>query len=265
MATAFEELLKRDLENLNRSLLKEVNEGELSANDAQDILSLFPDLHFPGLMTLLALGAGESRRKRRVMPFPLTKRNITGTLARLSTEDENVKQAARLLLTGQFFGDLADAFATISHTVPGLPLDIAQDLRSLPHLPRRLILAINRDLGDAPSAIEAVLTDLRESGAVNSQPKILRNTIGVLYRQTTAKQLAKTIHSLLGNESVRLAIIVFARSKGVTISQEDLDQVRKAIDPDGPNLGELLVPGYRQLRKQVGKAQAVGLLEQLVA
>jgi cyclopropane fatty-acyl-phospholipid synthase-like methyltransferase len=62
-----------------------------------------------------------------------------------------------------------------------------------------------------------------------------------------------------------LAIIVFARSKGVTISQEDLDQVRKAIDPDGPNLGELLVPGYRQLRKQVGKAQAVGLLEQLVA
>ena len=265
MTAAFEELLKRDLEKLNRALLKEVHEGQLSANDVQDILSLFPDLHFPGLMTLLALGAGKSRRKRRVTPFPLTKRNMADAFDRLSPKDKNARQAARLLLTGQFFGDLADAFAAISHAVPGLPLEIAQDLSSLPHLPRRLILAITRDLGDAPSAIEQVMTDLRESGTINSQPKILRNTIGVLYRQTTAKQLAKTIHNLLGNESVRLAIILFARSKGLNISQEDLDRVRKAIDPDGPNLGELLAPAYRQLREQLGKAQAVELLEQLVA
>ncbi|MGQ0696421.1 MAG: hypothetical protein ACT4OL_12740 [Nitrospiraceae bacterium] len=270
MTAAFEELLKTDLENLQRDLLKEVNEGRLSARDVEDILSLFPGLHFPGLhfpglMTLLALGAGKSRRKRRVTPFPLTKQNIADAFARLSTKDENVKQAVRLLLTGQFFGDMADAFATISHTVPGLPLDIAQDFRSLPHLPRRLVLAIKRDLGDAPSTIESVITDLREHGMINSQPKILGNTIGVLYRQATAKQVAKTIHSLLGNESVRLAIIVFARSKGLNISQEDLDQLRKAIDPDGPNLGELLAPGYRQLREQVGKAQAMELLDQFVA
>jgi hypothetical protein len=216
-------------------------------------------------MTLLALGAGKSRRKRRVTPFPLTKRNIADALARHSPKDENAKQAARLLLTGQFFGDLADAFATISHTVPGLPLNLAQDLRSLPYLPRRLVLAINRDLGDAPSTIEAVMTDLRESGTVNSQPKILRSTVGVLYRQATAKQVAETIHSLLGNESVRLAIIVFARSKGVTISQEDLDLVREAIDPDRPNLGKLLAPGYRQLRERFGTDQAMEVLDQFVA
>ncbi len=257
-----QDLLTSDLEQLHRGLLKEVNEGQLSANDAQHNLSLFPDLHFPGLMTLFALGAGKSRRKKRVTPFPLTKRNIAHALGRLSTRDANVRQAARLLLTGQFRGDMADAFATISHTVPGLPLEIAQDLRSLPHFPRRLVLAIKRDLGDAPSAIEAVMTDLRESGTVNSQPKILRNTIGVLYRQTTAKQVAKTIHSLLGNESVRLAIIVFARSKGLNISQEDLDRVRKAIDPDGPNLGELLAPAYRHLRERFGTAQALELLGQ---
>lgn len=265
MTAVFEDLLKSDLEILRRDLLKEVHEGKLSPTDAQDILSLFPDLHFPGLMTLLALGAGKSRRKKRVTPFPLTKLNVADALARLSTKDENVKQAVRLLLTGQFFGDIADAVATISHTVPGLPLDLAQDVRSLPHLPRRLVLAIKRDLGDAPSTIETVMTDLRESGTINSQPKILRNTIGVLYRQATAKQLAKTIHRLLGNESVRLAIIVFARSKGVTISQEDLDQVREAINPDGPNLGELVAPGYRQLREKLGSDQALELLEQFVA
>jgi hypothetical protein len=62
-----------------------------------------------------------------------------------------------------------------------------------------------------------------------------------------------------------LAIILFARSKGLNISQENLDQVRKAINPDGPNLGELLAPGYQHLREQVSKAKAVELLEQLVA
>ena len=265
MTDPLQDLLKSDLEKLQRGLLKEVNEGHLSANDAQDILSLFPDLHFPGLITLLCLGARTSSQEERSTPFPLTRQNIADVLARLSRKDENAKQAARLLLTGQFFGDLADAFATISHAVPGLPLNLAQDLRSLPHLPRRLILAISRDLGNAPSAIEAVKTDLWESGTVNSQPKILRNTIGVLYRQVTAKQVAKTIHSLLGNESVRLAIILFARSKGLNISQDNLDQVRKAINPDGPNLGELLAPGYQHLREQFGNLQAMELLDQFVA
>jgi len=265
MTNAFGSLLKNDLKNLERGLMKEVNEGMLSSQDAQDILSLLSDLHFPGLITLLCLGARTSSQEERSTPFPLTRQNVVDALARLSHKDESAKQAAQLLLTGQFFGDMADAFATISHTVPGLPLEIGQDLRSLSHFPRRLILAIKRDLGDVPSTIESVITDLREHGKINSQPKILGNTIGVLYRQATAKQVAKTIHSLLGNESVRLAIIVFARSKGLNISQEDLDRVRKAIDPDGPNIGELLAPGYRHLREQFGNARTMELLDQFVA
>jgi hypothetical protein len=195
----------------------------------------------------------------------LTRRNIADALARLSTKDETVKQAARLVLSGQFFGDMSDAFALIAHTVPGVPLAFAQDVPSLPHFPRRLVLAIKRDLVDAPSMIEAVTTDLREDGKIDSQPKILHHTIGVLYRQATTQQIARSIHSLLGNESVRLAIIVFARSKGVNISQEDLDRARRAIDPDGPNLGELLAPGVRHLTRHFGSAQAIELLDQFVA
>jgi hypothetical protein len=64
---------------------------------------------------------------------------------------------------------------------------------------------------------------------------------------------------------VRLAIIVFARSRGLNISQEDLDLVREAIDPDRPNLGKLLAPGYRHLLKHFGYAQAIELLDQFVA
>jgi hypothetical protein len=253
------------MDGLERVLLREAREGQLSSTDAADILSLIPDLHFPGLMTLLALGARTVGQKKRIPPFPLTKRNITDALARLSTRDENVKKAARLLLTGQFFGDMADAFAVIFHTVPSLSLAIAQDVPSLPHFPRRLALAIKRDLGDAPSLIEEVTTDLREDGEIDSSPTVLGNTIRVLYRQATSQRIAKTVYNLLGNESVRLAIIVFARSKGINISQADVDRVRKAIDPEGPNLGELLAPGLQHLIKHWGYAQAMELLDQFVA
>lgn len=259
-------LIKIDSETLERNLLGKVR--DLSASEAQDIVSLFPDLHFPGLITLLGLGATTSNQESRIIPFSLTEQNIADALAHLpsrgTTKHKDATRAAQLLLSGKFFGDIADAFATISHVAPGIPLVLAQDFRSLPRFPRRLILAIERDLGNAPSEIEAVIKDLRENGEINSQPKLLSNTIGVIYRQATPKQIASTIHTLLGNESVRLAIIVFARSKGVNISQEDLDQVREAINPDAPNFGALLAPGYQHMSQKFGKDQAMKLLDQFV-
>lgn len=268
MTAAFGALLKSDLENLQRDLLKEAQEGRLASTDVQDILSRCSNLHFPGLITLLALGARTTNQDSPTPTFPLTHEHITDTLsgqsARNAPEAETVRRAAQLLLSGRFLGDLAEAFAVIAYTIPELPLDIAQDIRTLPQVPKSLIAAITRDLGETPSAIDAVIQNLRRDGTITSQPTVMTHTMRAIYRQATARQLATTIHSHLGNESVRLAIILFARSKGVTISQEDLDQVRKAIDPSAPNLGELLAPGYRQLNKRYGKAQALEILKQFV-
>lgn len=265
MPDPLEELLKDELEELGRDLQNEVDEGRLSPTDVQDVLSLFPDWHFPGLITLLALGARTGRREPLPTPFPLTKQNIIDALARLSVADKRTHEVSRLLLTGQLFGDLAHAFAAILHVIPGLPIAIARDVPTLPHAPRRLVLAVQRDLSDAPTLVEAVLTDLHNKGTLDSQPPLLNHTMGVLYRQATPQQVATTIHDLLGNESVRLAIIVFARSKGLSISQEDLDLVREAIDPRRPNLGKLLAPGYRHLAEHFGTAKAIELLDQFVA
>ncbi|MDH4328174.1 MAG: hypothetical protein OEV77_06620 [Nitrospira sp.] len=266
MTAAFETLLKSDLEDLQRGLLKETQEGHLSSTDVRDILSRCSNLHFPGLITLLALGARTTDHDSQTPAFPLTHERIADTLSRLSAhnapEAETAKRAGQLLLTGQFFGDLAEAFAVIAHTVPGLPFYIADDVRALPQAPTPLIQAITRDLGEIPSAIDVVIQDLRRDGTITSQPTVMTHTMRAIYRQATARRLATTIHSLLGNESIRLAIIIFARSKGITISQEDLDQVRKAIDPSAPNLGELLAPGYRQLSKRYGKDQAIEILKQ---
>lgn len=268
MTAAFGVLLKSDLEDLQRDLLKEAQEGRLSSTDVRDILSHVSNLHFPGLITLLALGARTTDQDSQTPTFPLTHEHITDALSRLDTHDApeagTATRAAQLLLSGQFLGDLAEAFAVIAHTIPELPLDIAQDIRTLPHVPKSLIAAITRDLGEIPSAIDAVVQDFRRDGTITSQPAVMTHTMRAIYQQATARQIASTIHTLLGNESVRLTIIIFARSKGVTISQEDLDQVRQAIDPGAPNLGELLAPGYRQLNKRYGKAQALETLKQFV-
>jgi len=268
MTTAFGALLKSDLENFQHDLLQKAQEGRLASADVQDILSRCSNLHFPGLITLLALGARTTDHDSQTQTFPLTHEQITDALSRLSAhnppEVETAKRAAQLLLSGQFVGDLAEAFAVVAHTVPGLPLAIADDVRTMPHVSIQLVPAIARDLGQIPSAIDAVIQDLRRDGTITSQPAVMTHTMRAIYEQATARQISATVRTLLGNESVRLAIILFARSNGVTISQEDLDQVRKAIDPSAPNLGELLAPGYRQLNKKYGKAQALEILTQFV-
>lgn len=266
MTAAFGTLLKSDLENLQRDLLKEAQERRLSSTDIRDILSHVSSLHFPGLITLLALGARTTDQDSQTPTFPLTHAHITDALSGQSAhnapEAETARRAAQLLLSGRFLDDLAEAFAVIAYTIPDLPFDIAQNIRTLPQVPKSLIAAITRDLGEIPSAIDAIIQDLRRDGTITSQPTVMTHTMREIYRQATARQLATTIHTLLENESVRLALIIFARSKGVTISQEDLDQVRKAIDPNTPNLGELLAPGYQQLSKRYGKAQAIEILKQ---
>lgn len=260
-------VLRSTLKDLERTLQEKA--GHLSENDAQDIVSLLPDLHLPGLITLLCLGARTSNRGAHTIPFPLTEQTVSDALAKYpgkgTTKAEDARRAAQLLMSGQFTGDIAEAVAVILHIVPDVPLEIVQDWRSLPHFPRRLTLAIERDLGEDSSAIRAVVRDLREDGTINSQPKILTNTLRVIFRQAAPKKIGSTIHTLLGNESVRLAIIIYARSKGVEISQQDLDHVRAAMNPDDPNLGALLEPGYQHLIEKFGKEQAVELLGQFVA
>ncbi|MBH0194301.1 MAG: hypothetical protein HP494_01570 [Nitrospira sp.] len=83
MTAAFGVLLKSDLEDLQRDLLKEAQEGRLSSTDVRDILSHVSNLHFPGLITLLALGAQTTDQDSQTPTFPLTHKHITDALNHL--------------------------------------------------------------------------------------------------------------------------------------------------------------------------------------
>ena len=67
-----------------------------------------------------------------------------------------------------------------------------QDFPSLPVYTRRLLLAIERDLGKNPSTLAPAMRDLREAGGPN--------TFKVLFRQATAKLVTSTLQTLLGTE-----------------------------------------------------------------
>lgn len=262
----FDDLFNGGLSKLHENLREGVTKGKLTESEASDIEDLIPHLNFPGLMTLCAVGASDERHKSEEGGFDLDPSTVEAALNKLPTpvKPEEAKQIRNLLLTGQFRGDLADATATILHVVPNVPVSLIQDLKNLPELPRRLKKAIKRDLVGTPRLAETILKDLLEDGRITSEPPLLNNSVRVLYERATVSQIAETLHTLLGNESVRLAIIIYARSQGVSISQDELDIVREALDPNNPNLGSLLPPAYSRLVRDFGKEGGMELLQSFV-
>lgn len=264
-----DDLLLEGLTELKRNLRDEVRQGNLSRPEATDVLGLVPELNFPGLMTLLAVGASKENHSTGEGPVDVEREDTILNLINkipspVPIEPKEARQAANLLRTGQFVGDLADVTATVLHLVPNFPVALAQDFQSLPRLPRKLTVAITRDLVSAPHLVNVVVRDLLQDGRIDGQPVILRNTVRTIYGQATPLNIAKTVNMLLGNETVRLAIIVYARSQGIQISQEELDVVRAAIDPNDPDLGSLLGPAFSRLVEDFGKPQAMEILERFV-
>lgn len=264
--THFTDLIKDGLPALKQHLHDQVHRGELTRPEASDIFDLIPNLNFPGFITLCAIGTGEESHKSPDGGFKLQEAAIKAALDRIPSpvKPAEAKQIITLLLSGQFRGDLVDATAIILHVIPDVPITLIQDFKTLPRLPVRLIIAMGRDVGDSPQLIRSLTTDLLQDGRINSQPPILTNTVRVIYAQATVSQIAKTLHALLGNDTIRLAIIIYARSQGVNISQDELDIVREALDPNDPDLGLLLAPAYSRLAKNFGKEGAMAFLQSWV-
>jgi hypothetical protein len=89
----------------------------------------------------------------------------------------------------------------------------------------------------------------------------------VLNRAAT-KEVAETLRALIGpeNRTIRLAILIYARTQGVDIDEEDLDALYQAIDPANPDLSPLLNRGLDRLTTQYsGAGEALAILRRLAA
>ncbi|GJL49737.1 MAG: hypothetical protein NPIRA01_09640 [Nitrospirales bacterium] len=267
----FDQLLDEGFAELRLRLKDRVRERRVSREQAADILPLIRDLNFPALMMFVAKGTDTkgSGKSKKISSFDIRdSKAIRAALKRVplpaGLKPKEAQLAIDLLLTGQFFGDVADATAAALHLIPDLPISVVRDVRSLPRLPIRLVIAIKRDLISVPSRVRLVKQDLLDNGKLDRQPVILNNTVKVIFQQAAPFQIAQTLQTLLGNETVRLAIIIYARSEGIQLSQKELDAVQEALDPNDPDLGALVFPAFERFRKDIGLSNGLKMLERLV-
>lgn len=175
------------------------------------------------------------------------------------------RRIVRLVTTGEFFGDVGSTTAVVLHTLPGLPLAVARDAATSPLDVVPITGALVRDLGLLAFDVPRLLADLRD-GTLDDPGRVLVHTMRALYGLGTLATIAETIRSLIdpSNESVRLAIVLYARANGVPIEEADLDTLRTSVlNTTDPDFGPALVAAIIRLRERYGTADLERVLGQL--
>lgn len=163
---------------------------------------------------------------------------------RVPVTPDQAESALKLLATGEFFGDLASTLAAVAFAVRELPIDLTHDVPHLPIEIARLALALGADLVATPAAIPMVMHDLLSDGKLDHPPGVLTHTMRCLLGFATLGTTSRMVATLLApeNQSVRLAIVIFARTHGIPLEETDLDTLRDSVfASDAPDLGPVLV------------------------
>lgn len=222
----------------------EVAELGLDAGDVEQLLRV----------VLLRRGGEvrlEEATKRKLLALALER---LAARSRISATPRDFERAAELLLTGEFFGDVASSTAAIAHAVPRVPLAIARDVVRLPARLPRLVIGAARDLAGVPGDIRAVLEDLLD-GTLDHSPRPLKHTMRALYGFATLQTIFQTLHDVLGEENAtaRLALVVYARAHGLHLTEADIDAFLGSVArADEPDLLPFLQRGVSALQEKHG-------------
>ena len=223
-----------------------------------------------GLIALLSLGA---RDRPREAPQPMDLSTLDAALVKMALDRvhspvtlEEAGQILELLKSGAITTDVASAVHVMLRFARRLPPDLIIDVLQLPALPQDVIDAVSDDLAAAAARQpREVLAELRD-GRIDRA--VLPKTLGVLLNRAATRNVAETIRALIGpeNRTIRLAILIYARTQGIDIDEDDLDALYQAINPARPDLSPLLNQGLDRLVTQLhGADQAVAVLRRLRA
>lgn len=112
---------------------------------------------------------------------------------------------------------------------------------ALTHLPESI--AVDLDPSIAFTNISNQIK-LAKEGEPLENPAILNNTLKTIYSAPEVGNTINVISALLApeNESLRIALLVYARLNNINLEQQDIDTVRDTIlNRNEPNLGSLLL------------------------
>ncbi len=162
------------------------------------------------------------------------------------TSDE-VDEATELISTGELFKDVGYSISVLFSLVaqpdrfsnPGD--NVKKFIGGLLNLPGAIVADLN------PSTVtETVLLQFEQirSGQTLEDPKVLDNTLAGIYSMPEIGNVINTANALLDqeNESLRLALTIYARLNGINLTQKDINTIKTTLlNQKKPKLGSLLV------------------------
>jgi len=160
---------------------------------------------------------------------------------------EEAERVYELIKSGEVFRDLFYTFNVLFSLIlrpdhfTNLDDSFKAYIGALTDLPESFISELdpNKAFKKIPSQIKLV----KEGQSLNNA-EILNNTLKTIYSAPEVGNTIDIISALLApeNESLRIALLVYARLNGVNLVQEDIDKVRNTIlNREEPNLGSLLL------------------------
>jgi len=179
---------------------------------------------------------------------------------------QQAEQALSLLATGELFRDLASALGAVAFAVRELPIDLAHDVVHLPKHLLPLTVAVTRDLEGTPFSATVVVQDLLADGKLDHPPAVLTHTMRELLEIATLGTTLRMISNLIApeNQSVRLALVIYARANDIPLEDKDLDLLRKdLLDTPNPDLGPLLAEAVNRFIQERGADTALEALRGL--
>jgi hypothetical protein len=185
----------------------------------------------------------------------------------IAVRPDEAHKIIELLATGEFFRDLGSATAAVMSTLPHLPIHLIADL---PRTPLRIVQlgqAVARDLPSAAFQAPAVVVDLLD-GTLDHPPALMTHTLTWLYDVASVRSTIEMIRTVIApdNETVRLALVIYARANGIPLEPGDLDVLSNTVlNPDAPDLGPALSTGVDRLRSRYSQPQLEQILRRMAA
>jgi hypothetical protein len=176
-----------------------------------------------------------------------------------------VREAIELLRSGQVLRDLDQIVGLVVRFAPEMANAVLTDLTKLPGwlVTGGLLIAIGRDVAGTLRELPSAVGELLHGDFHASLPS--ETLIGLYQNSAAARGIAQDAGTLLDNPSFRLALVLYARSQGVPITEEDLRVVRATVlNVDNPDLGPLISYAADRAREHFGQPQIEAALQRLI-
>ncbi|MCX7067878.1 MAG: hypothetical protein NTW85_09330 [Methylococcales bacterium] len=172
------------------------------------------------------------------------------------TPDET-KAVIELIRTGELFQDLVFTFTRVYK----LSLNELGDVRKLPSAITDIVklpAVVVSDLihvGEFVQNLDGFIKSIN-SGKSPKNSGIFNNTLKTLFHIAILGDAVNTANDLFSeeNQSLRIALLVYARLHNVNLEEADIDEVRNSLlNTDNPQLGDFLLYTAKNAPRLMGK------------